>query len=381
MHEIQTLWRHWKAGQPYADIAQMLGVSLTAVYSVIGRRAGVPPRVRVRTARALSRRERELIAEGLAARWSLRAIARRLGRAPSTVSREIQRNAARTSTARGYQPDVADQRAWDRAARPKVRKLARASRLQRYVVRALRRDWSPRQISRTLLMRYPDEPSERVAAETIYRTLYVQTKATLKAELLAHLRRGRTQRRPATRLPRSRIPDAVSIAERPPEVDTRRVPGHWEGDLLEGAQHTYIATLVERASRYVLLVDVPSKDTLTVTRALARRIRHLPASLRRSLTWDRGAELAAHRQFTVATDVQVYFCDPHSPWQRGTNENTNGLLRQYFPKGMSLRSVTRARLNRVEWLLNTRPRETLGFQTPADVYRTFLNTIPVATIG
>ena len=221
-----------------------------------------------------------------------------------------------------------------------------------------------------------------VAAETIYRTLYVQTKATLRAELVAHLRRGQRRRRPQQQpRPGGRIPDAVSIAARPPESDDRRVPGHWEGDLLAGANNSYIATLVERASRYVLLVKVRGKDTRTVTRALARRINRLPARLKASLTWDRGSELAAHARFTLATDVRVYFCDPHSPWQRGTNENTNGLLRQYFPKGMDLADVTQRQLNAVELRLNTRPRETLGFETPAFVYNAFLRSHPVASTG
>jgi IS30 family transposase len=381
--QLRTLWTLWKDGHTLPEIQAALGVSLTGVVRVVQAGGGLPPRARTRARAALSLRERELIADGLAAQESRRGIARRLGRAPSTISREILRNGARTPTTRRYHASTADGRAWTRAARPKPRKLATHRALCRVVAAKLEADWSPRQIARWLVKTYPTEPTMHVAAETIYRTLYVQTKATLRAELVAHLRRGQRRRRPQPQRarPGGRIPDAVSIAARPPESDDRRVPGHWEGDLLAGANNSYIATLVERASRYVLLVKVRGKDTRTVTRALARRINRLPARLKASLTWDRGSELAAHARFTLATDVRVYFCDPHSPWQRGTNENTNGLLRQYFPKGMDLAAVTQRQLNAVELRLNTRPRETLDFETPAFVYNAFLRDHPVASTG
>jgi IS30 family transposase len=381
--QLRTLWTLWQDGHTLPQIQTALGVSLSGVVRVVQARGGLPPRARTRARAALSLRERELIADGLAAQESRRGIARRLGRAPSTISREILRNGARTPTTRTYHPATADGRAWTRAARPKPRKLTTHRALCRVVAAKLEADWSPRQIARWLVKTHPTEPTMHVAAETIYRTLYVQTKATLRAELVAHLRRGQRRRRPLQQQPRAggRIPNAVSIAARPPESDDRRVPGHWEGDLLAGANNSYIATLVERASRYVLLVKVRGKDTRTVTRALARRINRLPARLKASLTWDRGSELAAHARFTLATDVRVYFCDPHSPWQRGTNENTNGLLRQYFPKGMDLTAVTQRQLNAVELRLNTRPRETLGFETPAFVYNAFLRDHPVASTG
>lgn len=380
--QVRTLWMLWKEGHTLPQIQRALGVSLTGVHRVVRVAGGVPPQARTRSRRALTPREREVIAAGLAAEDSVRAIARRLGRAPSTISREILRNGARTTHTRAYDAATAEQRAEARTARPKPRKLATHRVLCRLVAALLRADWSPRQIACWLMKTYPSDPAMRVAAETIYRTLYVQTKATLKAELVAHLRRGQGQRRAQARpRPGGRIRDAVSIAERPPESDDRRVPGHWEGDLLAGANNSYIATLVERSSRYVLLVKVRGKDTESVTRALARRIKRLPEQLKGSLTWDRGSELANHARFTLATDVAVYFCDPHSPWQRGTNENTNGLLRQYYPKGMDLSSVTQRQMNAIEVRLNTRPRETLGFETPAFVLNAFLNNQPVASTG
>lgn len=378
--QVRTLWALWNEGHTVAQIQQALGVSFNGVQRVVQAAGGLAPRPRQRAVRALVLRERAVIAEGLAADESVRAIARRLGRAPSTISREIHRNGARTTHTRAYHAATADARAWTRAGRPKPRKLATQGRLRRVVAAKLRADWSPRQIAAWLRKTYPTEPLMQLSAETIYRTLYVQAKATLKAELVAHLRHGQSQRRPAPRpRPGGRITGAVSIAERPPESDDRRVPGHWEGDLLAGRNNSYIATVVERSSRYVLLVKVRGKDTQSVTRALARRIKRLPERLKASLTWDRGTELAAHVQFTVATNVAVYFCDPHSPWQRGTNENTNGLLRQYFPKGMDLSPVTQRQLNAVELRLNTRPRETLGFETPAFILNSFLSNQPVAS--
>lgn len=277
--------------------------------------------------------------------------------------REIGRNGGR----QGYRAADADRRAWGCARRPQKCVLACRRGLRNWVADRLRRDWSPRQIAVGLERTFPHDRSMRISHETIYRSLFVQARNVLKKELLGHLRRGGFMRRPRTQNARERVVvDGISIHQRPAEVDDRAVPGHWEGDLLMGGTSSQIATLVERRSRYVMLIKVHSKDTLSVTKALARKIRQLPADLRRSLTWDRGSEMAAHKQFTIATDVRVYFCDPHSPWQRGSNENTNGLLRQYFPKGHDLSEVTQPRLNRIARLLNERPRETLNWHTPLE---------------
>jgi IS30 family transposase len=333
---------------------------------VLRREGGFEPRSRRRAARALQAAEREEISRGLAAGLSIREIARRLERAASTVSREIGRNGGR----HGYRGADADAQAWRRATRPQPCLLARRPRLRNWVAERLQRDWSPRQIAVGLQRSFPHDGSMRLSHETIYRSLFVQARNVLKKELLGHLRRGGFMRRPRAQAAREpSILDGISIHQRPAEVEDRAIPGHWEGDLLMGGPSSQIATLVERHSRYVMLVKVDSKDTVTVTNALARKIRQLPAELRRSLTWDRGSEMAAHKQFTVATDLKVYFCDPHSPWQRGSNENTNGLLRQYFPKGQDVSHVTQAELNRVARLLNERPRETLNWRTPLEALR------------
>jgi transposase, IS30 family len=241
--------------------------------------------------------------------------------------------------------------------------------LQRWVAGKLKREWSPRQIAVGLRRAFPDDALMSVSHETIYRSLFVQARGVLKQELIGQLRRSRIMRRPrnASRVASPSIVDGVSIRERPAEASDRAVPGHWEGDLLMGGNSSQIATLVERRSRYVMLVKVDRKDSTRVTQLLIRTIRKLPAQLRRSLTWDRGSEMAAHKEFTIATDVQVYFCDPRSPWQRGTNENTNGLLRQYFPKGEDLSGYTQAHLNKIALRLNERPRETLNWLTPLEV--------------
>jgi IS30 family transposase len=322
--------------------------------------------MRCRASRALQLKEREEISRGLAGGLSIREIGRRLGRAASTVSREICRNGG----AAGYRATEADACAWRRARRPQPCLLARRARLRHWVAEHLEIDWSPRQIAIGLQRTFPHDDSMRVSHETIYRSLFIQARNVLKKELMGHLRRGAFMRRaranPGAHLA---IVDGISIHQRPAEVQDRAVPGHWEGDLLMGGASSQIATLVERHSRYVMLVKVDSKETLTVTRALAKKVRQLPAELRRSLTWDRGTEMAAHKDFTIATDVKVYFCDPHSPWQRGSNENTNGLLRQYFPKGKDLSDVTQGELDRVARLLNERPRETLNWRTPLEALR------------
>jgi IS30 family transposase len=329
------------------------------------RRGGFAPVPQRRSARVLSLAEREEISRGLSAQQTMRQIAHQLGRAASSISREIGRHGGRSH----YRALQADAQAWRNAHRPKQCVLARRARLRRVVSEKLRQRWSPRQIAGWLPKAFAEDHSMRVSHETIYRTLFIQSRGALKKELLAHLRRGRTLRRSRTRPAVNRtqwLDEALSIRERPAEAEDRAVPGHWEGDLLMGSGHSQIATLVERHSRFVMLVKLPAHDSYSVVQALSKKVLRLPQELRRSLTWDRGGELARHKEFSVATDVQVYFCDPHSPWQRGSNENTNGLLRQYFPKGTDLSVHSQSQLDSVARQLNQRPRETLGFETPAD---------------
>ena len=344
IEERLALWRAWKAGATLSQIARQLN-----------RRA----------ARALQVSEREEISRGLSAGRSVREIARQLGRAASTVSREIRRNGGKQA----YRAANADARAWRSARRPQRCLLARRRRLRSWVAEHLKLDWSPRQIAVGLRLTFPDDISMRVSHETIYRTLFIQARNVLKKELTGHLRRGGFMRRPRVHPGQPSVIDGISIHQRPAEAEDRAVPGHWEGDLLMGGTGSQIATLVERHSRYVMLVKIDSKDSVKVAQALTKKIRELPTELRRSLTWDRGSEMAAHRAFTIATDMQVYFCDPRSPWQRGSNENTNGLLRQYFPKGADLSQINQARLNRIARQLNERPRETLNWRTPVEALR------------
>lgn len=362
--ERNELWARWRRGEPLRDIADALGRAPSVVYTVVGAEGGIAPRVRCRSPLALTVTDREEISRQLACGASVRTISRIL-RAPSTISREVARNGGRS----GYRTADADRQAWRRSRRPQRCRLATRPALQRLVARKLAQQWAPQQISGWLRRTFPRDPDMQVSPETLYRSLFVQSRGVLKRQLLQHLRRQRHFRHARTaarRRPRhGQILDAVSIRQRPPEVHDRAVPGHWEGDLLEGARGTYIATLVERQSRYVMLIRLPNKEAQTVTRALARRIRRLPHGLMRSLTWDRGTELAAHRALTIATDVQVYFCDPQSPWQRGSNENTNGLLRQYLPQAVDLSRYSQARLDAIAVRLNTRPRMTLGYDTPA----------------
>lgn len=366
--EIESeLWRRWKAGETLADIAAAMNRYTNTLYDVVTRTGGIVPRERCRSLRALSLAEREEISRGLCMGRSIREIARRMGRAPSSISREIARNSGYRWC---YRAHVSEKRAWDRALRPKRCQLAQNPLLARLVAQKLQQDWSPQQISGWLAREFGDDKSMRVSHETIYRSLFIQSRGVLKKELTAHLRRRRMVRRSRhyngqKGHGRGQICDAVSIRERPAQAQDRAVPGHWEGDLLAGSGNTHIATLVERQSRFVMLVKVPRSDTQTVVTALARTVRKLPKQLRRSLTWDRGKEMAAHKDFSVATDVKVFFCDPHSPWQRGSNENTNGLLRQYFPKRTDLSGYSQAQLDSVALKLNLRPRQTLGFQTPA----------------
>lgn len=361
------LWRRWQAGESLSEIARALGTWSSVVFWILRQHGGIAPPPRTRAARVLSSAEREEISRAVAAGASVRAIAAQVHRAPSTISRELARHGGRAQ----YRAATADAAAWRRARRPKPCRLALEPRLGRLVAAKLRADWSPCQIAGWLARTYPNAPRMHVSHETIYRTLYVQARGVLKRELQTHLRRAPALRRRRTGRPappRGGIPDAVSIAARPAMVADRAVPGHWEGDLLAGRGQSYIVTLVERQSRFVQLRRLPRKESRVVVAALTRAARRLPAGLMRSLTWDRGTEMAAHRRFTVATDVAVYFCDPQSPWQRGSNENTNGLLRQYFPKGTDLAGVTQRQLDVIARKLNTRPRETLGFRTPAEVF-------------
>jgi IS30 family transposase len=363
--EKNELWHRWRRGETLDQIAQALHRGSSSIYDYVGAEGGIAPRPRRRSRRALTTTEREEISRQLARGGSLRAIGQALGRAPSTISREVARNHGRTA----YRAAAADRQAWRRAQRPKACRLARRPALRRIVAAKLSLQWSPQQISGWLRSRFPEHPEMRVSHETIYRSLFVQSRGVLKRALLGHLRRQRHFRHARAsakvRPKQGQIRDAVSIRQRPADVADRALPGHWEGDLLEGARGTYVATLVERQSRYVMLVRLPNKETQTVVRALARRIRRLPQGLVKSLTWDRGTELAAHRAFTMATDVQVYFCDPQSPWQRGSNENTNGLLRQYLPAATDLSRHTQAQLDALAMRLNTRPRMTLEYRTPA----------------
>ena len=324
---------------------------------------GYVPAERRRSRRVLSLSEREEISRGLAIRESMRQIAARIGRSPSTVSREIRRHGGSDH----YRAAPADRTAWKSAERSKVCKLGQNRPLQREVADKLAQNWSPQQISCWLKVEFPHNPGMQISHETIYKTLFIQARGALKKELIEHLRSGRPMRRTGKKATGSAVAltNPLSIRQRPAEAEDRAVPGHWEGDLLAGGRTTAIATLVERHTRFVILVKVDSKQTTSVVPALIRQMRKLPVQLRRSLTWDRGVELTNHQQFTLATDVQVYFCDPQSPWQRGSNENTNGLLRQYFPKGTDLSKYSQAQLNKVALELNQRPRQTLGYRTPA----------------
>jgi len=360
------MWDRWQAGDSTYEIARLFDRGHSSVQGVLAETGGVRPRSRRRSPRALSLPEREDISRGIVAGSTIRAIATGLGRAPSTVSREVRRNGGRQR----YRANRADEAAWERAKRPKRCKLVENRALARIVARQLKGRWSPEQIAGWLKYAYPDDENYQVSHETIYRSLFIQARGALKKELLQHLRRTRMMRRGRGHTQKTtthgRIIGTVSIRERPAEAADRAVPGHWEGDLLIGSNNSQIATLVERHTRYVMLVRVPSGDSRTVINALIKHAHKLPRELYKSLTWDRGTEMARHKRFTLDTDIKVYFCDPQSPWQRGTNENTNGLLRQYFPKGMDLSNIHQNRLNSVARQLNERPRKTLDFRTPAE---------------
>jgi IS30 family transposase len=362
------IWDRWQAGESMKSIGRRFDRASSSVFSVISPTGGIRPADRRRPPKALSLSDREEISRGLSTQGSLRSIARHLGRSPSTISREVLRNGGPDR----YRAARSDQAAWDRALRPKPCKLACRPFLTRTVSAKLQRNWSPEQIAGWLKRTYPGEPHNQVSHETIYRSLFVQARGVLKKELLEHLRARRTIRRSRhasmKRDGLGQIKDAVPISERPASVDDRAVPGHWEGDLIGGSKNSYVATLVERHSRYVMLIKVANKDTEGVVSALIRQSQKLPGELYRSLTWDRGKELADHRRLTLATDVDVYFCDPRSPWQRGSNENTNRLLRQYLPRGTDLSLHSQAKLSAIARQLNERPRKTLLYQTPAEKF-------------
>jgi IS30 family transposase len=364
--EKTELWDRWQRGESLKAIGRAFGKPSSSIYFQLAPHGGIRPSPRQRSRLALTLSEREEISRGIAAHRSARSMARLLGRSASTVSRELGRNGGYDR----YRAALADERAWARARRPKRCKLANSPRLRQAVASKLRLNWSPEQISGWLNRAHPDDEYYAVSHETIYRSLFVQTRGVLKKELLGHLRSKRTIRRSQRTDPngdrRGQIKDLVSIRERPAAVEDRAVPGHWEGDLLSGSRNSYIATLVERHTRYVMLAKVANKDTQTVVSALIKQAKTLPNELYKSLTWDRGKELTDHRRFTLATNIDVYFCDPQSPWQRGSNENTNRLLRQYFPKGTDLSVYSQTHLNKVARQLNERPRETLGFETPAE---------------
>ena len=361
----KELRERWRAGESVSDIARALQKPPGSIHGMIEATGGISPPERRRRGCALTLAEREEISRGLATGESLRAIAERLGRSASTVCREVNRNGGRNR----YRATGADEKAWRRVRRPKRCLLVVNDRLRGLVAEKLKEDWSPEQTSGWLKREHHEDEAMYVSRETIYRTLFVQARGALKRELLAHLRSRRLMRRSRRAStkgqPRGQIKEAVSIRERPPEVEDRAVPGHWEGDLISGSRNTHVATLVERSSRFVVLVRVSGKDTESVVAALGEQVRRLPGTMMTTLTWDRGPEMAAHKKFTVATDVSVYFCDPKSPWQRGTSENTNRLLRQYLPRRTDLSVYDQADLDLIALKLNTRPRKTLGYDTPA----------------
>ncbi|WP_455926527.1 IS30 family transposase [Pseudomonas putida] len=360
------IWQRWRRGETLSTIAHAIGKNTGSLHGLLARHGGIAPRTRNRSRLALTLEEREEISRSVATGLSIRQIALLLKRAPSTISREINRNGGLDA----YRASAADSQAWKRGVRPKPYRLRQCPKLCEIVSFKLEAKWSPEQISGWLKTEYPDDPTMQISHETLYRSLFIQARGLLKKELLAVLRSRRIMRRAKTSSTegqkRGQIVDAVSISERPAEATDRAIPGHWEGDLLSGSKNSYIATLVERTSRYVVLVRVESKHTENVINGLIREVKQVPDQLWRSLTWDRGLEMADHKRFTMDTQIDVYFCDPRSPWQRGSNENTNGLLRQYFPDGTDLNQFSQEDLNRVAMELNQRPRKTLGFKAPAD---------------
>ena len=366
--EISTAWDLWQQGESLNAIGRVFDRPSSSIFSLLSPTGGIRPAVPKRSRLALTLSEREEISLGIAKGYSMRDIAQQLGRSPSTISREIGRNGG----IEDYRANKAEDAAWERAKRPKACKLSQLPKLARLIAKKLKTNWSPDQIAGWLKDTYPDDENKQVSHETIYKTLFIQARGALKKELQQYLRTQRAIRRSKQYSTKQeglgKIANTVSIRERPAEAEERAVPGHWEGDLISGSNNSHIATLVERHTRYVMLVRVKSKDTETVINALIKHAHKLPTELYKSLTWDRGKEMADHQRFTLATDIKVYFCDPQSPWQRGSNENTNRLLRQYFPKGTDLSAHSQATLNRVARELNERPRKTLKYKTPAYMF-------------
>jgi IS30 family transposase len=362
------MWDRWQKGDSMHAIARLFDRGHSSVQGILSEAGGIRPAQRRRSRLTLTLAEREEISRGVVAGQSFRSMAASLGRAPSTISREIRRNGGRCR----YRANKADQAAWDRAKRPKTCKLVENQALSLIVASKLKQRWSPEQIAGWLKKTYPEDENYQVSHEIIYRSLYVQARGALKKELIKHLRTQRSMRRSRhgnkSGEGQGQIKDMVRISERPAAVEDRAVPGHWEGDLIVGSNDSYLATLVERHTRYVMLAKVNGKDTKTVINALIKQSKKLPRELYKSLTWDRGKELSDHKRFSLATDIDVYFCDPQSPWQRGSNENTNGLLRQYFPKGTDLSVHSQKHLNNVACELNNRPRKTLEFCSPAEKF-------------
>jgi transposase, IS30 family len=385
----RQFWRLVASGLPTEEVAAVVGVSPAGGRIWFRESGGMSPiSLEEPSGRYLSLAEREEIALGRAAGASMRAIAQRIGRSPATVSRELRRNRPldrKDRDYRGYRATLAQAKAEQRARRPKTSKLAAAPRLRSEVQAMLEQRMSPEQISGRLPLLFPDDASMRISHEVIYQGLYVQGRGALRRDLTKMLRTGRALRRPRRRIDRrtqrQRIPDMVMIADRPAEVDDRAVPGNWEGDLILGTDNrSAIGTLVERTTRFTLLLHLPNgHGAVQVRDAVVTAMADLPAQLRRSLTWDQGIEMARHLQISTATDMDVYFCDPHSPWQRGTNENTNGLLGQYFPKGTNLDVYTAQDVAAAQAELNARPRKVLDYYTPAEVLARLLHTASVAT--
>jgi IS30 family transposase len=359
------IWERYQQGESLHDIAKFFDRGHSSIQGILVKTGGIKPRAKKRAPSCLTAQEREEISRGLSSQLSIREIAKQLNRAPSTISREVNRNGGRII----YRANKADIAAWERAKRPKPCKLILNKALAKLIAMKLHRSWSPQQIAGWLMRTYPNKDLH-VSHETIYKTLYIQTRGALKKELQQCLRSQRVMRRSKHATLKGKglgkIVDAVHISERPPEVADRAVPGHWEGDLIAGSGNSYIATLVERHSRYVMLVKVASNTTAAVISALINQSKKLPDELYKTLTWDRGCEMSNHKEFTLATNIQVYFCDPKSPWQRGSNENTNRLLRQYFPKGTDLNVHSQQKLSQVARQLNERPRKTLDYETPAE---------------
>ena len=369
------MWDRWQKDESLHSIARLFDRGHSSISRIISISGEIRPPQRRRSRLALSLSEREDISRSIATGSSMRMIATQLGRSPSTISREINRNGGYDR----YRAAEAEQAAWNRALRPKLCKLAGNKRLTRTVVKKLQLEWSPQQVAGWLKREHPDNEAYHVSHETIYKSLYIQSRGVLKKELLKALRSQRIMRRARNSSLKKqglgKITNAVSISERPASAEDRAVPGHWEGDLIAGTNNSFIATLVERHSRYVMLAKVKNKDSESVIAALIKQSKKLPTELYKSLTWDRGTEMARHQKFTLATNIDVYFCDPKSPWQRGSNENTNRLLRQYFPKGTDLALHSQAKLNAVARRLNERPRKTLEYETPAERFNTCVASI------